>query len=114
MDHTKTAVIPMLYIPHGTMDIDFYKKAFGAQIFRCFKNDDGSIHVAELVVDGAIFRFHEENSDQKSFSPAAAKGITTNIGLRVANVDAVMASAAAAGAKVTSPAQDYDYGYRQG
>jgi PhnB protein len=111
---TKTAVIPMLYIPHGVMDIDFYKNAFGAEIIRCFTNDDGSIHVAELIVDGAMFRFHEENEDKGSFSPGAAKGITTNIGLRVADVDAVMARAVAAGAKETSPAQDYDYGYRQG
>jgi PhnB protein len=114
MNNSKIAIIPMLYIPHGTMDIDFYKNAFGAEIFRCFKNDDGSIHVAELIVDGAIFRFHEENSSKGSFSPAAAKGITTNIGLRVADVDAVMARAVAAGAKETNPAQDYDYGYRQG
>ena len=30
------------------------------------------------------------------------------------DVDAFMARAMAAGARVTSPAQDYDYGYRQG
>jgi PhnB protein len=32
----------------------------------------------------------------------------------VADMDAVMARAVTAGARITSPAQSYDYGYRQG
>ena len=40
--------------------------------------------------------------------------ISTIIGLMVADVDSVMAQAVAAGAKETSPAKSYDYGYRQG
>jgi PhnB protein len=32
----------------------------------------------------------------------------------VADPDAVMAKAVAAGARETNPMQDYDYGYRQG
>lgn len=110
----RTAVIPMLYIPAGIMNIDFYKNAFGAEIFRCFNNEDGSIHVAELIIDGAMFRLHEENSAKERFSPAANKGITANIGLRVTDVDSVIARAVAAGGRQTNPAQDYDYGYRQG
>lgn len=111
----KKAVIPMLFIPGGTMNIDFYKQAFGAEVYRYFTNDDGSIHVAELMIDGIImFRLHEENAEKGNFSPTVAKGITTNIGLIANDVDAVIAQAVAAGAKETNPAQDYDYGYRQG
>jgi PhnB protein len=36
------------------------------------------------------------------------------IGLFVPDADAVMKKAVAAGASVLSPAQSYDYGYRQG
>jgi PhnB protein len=36
------------------------------------------------------------------------------VGLFVDDVDAVMAKALQAGATITSPAQDYFYGYRQG
>ena len=36
------------------------------------------------------------------------------IGLFVENVDALMNKALKAGATLLSPAQDYDYGYRQG
>lgn len=114
MDHSKTSFVPMLVISSGTMSLDFYKNAFGAVELRRWNNDDGSIHVAELTIDGAMFHLHEENPEKGSFSPVKYKGVTTTIGLMVADVDNVMARAIAAGAKEISPAKDYDYGYRQG
>jgi len=110
----KAAFAPVLYIPTGTIDIDFYKNAFGAILLRRFSNDDGSVHVAEFTVDGAMFHLHEENYIKKAFSPLSCNGTTVNIGLMVDDVDTVMAQALAAGAKEISPAQDYDYGLRQG
>jgi len=113
-DSTAPVFVPMLVIKSGTMDLDFYPKAFGATELRRWSNDDGSIHVAEMSIDGALFHFHEESSRHVTFSPEKYKGVTTVIGLMVTDVDAVMARAVAAGATMTSPAQDYDYGYRQG
>ena len=110
----KTAFVPQLAIAHGTMSLDFYKNAFGAVETKHITNEDGSIHVSEMFIDGAMIHFHEEAHDGKTFSPARYNGITTTIGLMVADVDAVIDRALAAGAKETSPAQDYDYGYRQG
>ena len=110
----KTAFAPMLYIPTGIVDIDFYKNAFGAIELRRFNNDDGSIHVVAFTIDGAMFYLHEENYIKKAFSPLSCNGTTTNIGLTVDDVDTVMAQARVAGAKEISPAQDYDYGLRQG
>jgi PhnB protein len=110
----KTAFVPQLAIPHGTMDLEFYKKAFGAMETKHITNEDGSIHVSEMFIDGAMFHFHEESYDDTTFPPGKYNGVTTTIGLMVADMDAVMASAIAAGARVTSPAQSYDYGYRQG
>lgn len=49
-----THFAPELHIPNGTLEIDFYK-TFGATENFCLRNDDGSIHVAELAVNGAIF-----------------------------------------------------------
>ena len=111
---TKARFVPMLYISRGTMEIDFYKNAFGAVELRRWSNDDHSIHVADLDIDGVMFRVHEEMPGQSSFTPLRHGGATTNIGLTVTDVDAVMARAVAAGAREISPAQDYDYGYRQG
>jgi PhnB protein len=111
---TKTAFVPQLAISHGTMDLEFYKKAFNAIETKHITNEDGSIHVSEMFIDGAMFHFHEESWDGITFSPGKYNGVTTTIGLMVSDVDTVIASAVAAGAKVISPAQSYDYGYRQG
>jgi len=104
----------MLSIPRGTMDVDFYKNALGATELRRWSNDDKSIHVSELLLDGALFHLHEENSVKGTFSPKTHGGVTTTIGLLVTDVDAVMNRALKAGAKLIDAAQDYDYGYRQG
>jgi PhnB protein len=114
MSGSKTSFAPMLAISNGIMNVDFYKNAFNAIELRRFSNDDGSIHVSELEIDGALFRLHEQNPAKGSFIPNSYNGVTTTICLLVNDVDAVMAKAIAAGAKEGSPAQDYDYGYRQG
>ena len=104
---------PQLMIPNGTKDISFYKKAFGATENLCFKNDDGSIHVAELSIDGTIFHVHEVTKSH-FFSPGKYNGTTCIIGLFVPDVDEVMQKAIQAGALEINPAEDHDYGYRQG
>ena len=104
---------PELYIKSGITNIDFYK-SLGATELRRFTNDDGSIHVAELSINGAIFHLHEEVGRAGEYSPEKYNGTTAVIGLFVSDVDAFMQNAIAAGAKEISPAQDYDYGYRQG
>ena len=105
---------PQLFIPSGVTDISFYFKAFGALEINSFQNDDGSIHVAELSIDGTIFHLHEERPAKGQFEPNKINGVTTLIGLFVQDVDTVINKALQAGATLLTPAQDYDYGYRQG
>ena len=110
--HT-TIFAPELHIPKGTFDIEFYK-AFGAEEHFCFRNDDGSIHVAELEIDGAIFHIHEVMRSPNALEPISANGVTAIIGLFVDDVDEVMRKGTQAGAIEINPAKDYEYGYRQG
>jgi PhnB protein len=107
-----TAFAPVLAIANGTTDIDFYKKAFNAVENFCLRDDDGSIHVAELVIDGAVFHVHEITKYSHTI-PANAGG-TVNIGLFVDDVHTVFNQAIAAGATQTMAVTDFDYGYRQG
>jgi PhnB protein len=110
----KPSFAPQLFIPSGVRDISFYSKAFGANEILNLKNDDGSVHVAELSINGTIFHLHEEGPQKGRLEPGKVKGITTLIGLFVDDVDLCMNNALKAGATLISPAQDYDYGYRQG
>jgi PhnB protein len=109
----KTQFAPELHIPNGTFNIDFYIN-FGAREHFCFRNDDGSIHVVELDIDGAIFHLHETMRWFEALEPITAKGVTAVIGLFVPDVDKIMQKAIDAGAVEINPATDHDYGYRQG
>lgn len=95
--------------------VDYYKKAFGALEVRRFANDDGSIHVAELSIGGALFHLHEEMPGSPfRRSPETLGGTTVLLGLFVDDPDVLMAGALAAGGREISPMQDYFYGFRQG
>src|SRR5688572_1144337 len=109
-----TAFAPQLFIPNGIKDVGFYSRALGAVEVRRFSNDDGTIHVVELSIDGNIFHLHEQKRSANQLDPATCRGTTVMIGLFTDDVDKIMHNAAAAGATITNPAKDYDYGYRQG
>jgi PhnB protein len=109
----QTQFAPQLMIDKGVNDISFYAKAFNAKEHFCIRNDDGSVHVAELSIDDAIFHVHEV-TQPNYFTPETHNGTTALIGLFVPDVDAVMNSAIKAGATLISKAKTYEYGYRQG
>ncbi|AMR31044.1 bleomycin resistance protein [Mucilaginibacter sp. PAMC 26640] len=108
------AFAPMLYIPSGITDVSFYENAFDARELRRFINEDGTIHVSELIIGNAIFHLHEPTNNTSASNPAAMGYTTVVIGLFVDDVHAIVTQAEAAGARIVSPVEDYDYGYRQG
>jgi PhnB protein len=104
---------PQLIIRDCAVAIDFYKAAFGVQELRRWNNEDGTVHVAELLFQGRLFHIHEP-SQPRHRAPEAPGGVTVIIGVFVDDPHGVFARAVAAGAEATSPVMDYDYGYRQG
>ena len=114
MNNQSTFFAPMIYLNTVAPAIEFYKKAFDAVELRRRTNDDGSVHVAELTIDGALFHLHEEVSRISELSPETLKATTIAIGLFVSDPHAVMAKAVAAGGTEIDPVTDYDYNYRQG
>jgi PhnB protein len=93
LGETKTTFFaPQLLIDNNVTDISFYERAFGATEHFCFRNDDNSVHVAELNINGAVFHLHEITKPW-FFAPAKYNGTTTIIGLFVPNVDEVMRNA---------------------
>ena len=104
----------MIYLKQVAPAIEFYKKAFGAIVLRQWNNDDGSVHVAEMSVEGALFHLHEDVNRVKELSPETLNGTSVSIGLFVDDVHAVMAKAVAAGGAELDPVKDFEYGYRQG
>jgi PhnB protein len=109
-----TYFAPQLTIKVVLPAIDFYKHAFGAKELRRWSNPDGSVHVAEMEISGAMFHIHEESPKSKQLSPESVGVATSLIGIFVSEPHAVVKKAESAGGQITSPVQDYDYGYRQG
>ena len=107
------AFATMLCFKDGAAAMEFYKKAFGAEEYRRFNNDDGSVHVAEMFIEGALFRLRQETPKWNFLSPETLGGITCQMCIFVADPDAMAARAEAAGATLVNPPQDYEYGYRQ-
>jgi PhnB protein len=114
MNEHSTFFAPMIYLNKVAPAIEFYKKAFDAIELRRWSNDDGSVHVAELTIDGALFHLHEEVSRISELSPETLRGTSIAIGLFVSDPHTVMAKAVAAGGTELDPVTDYDYQYRQG
>ncbi len=114
LSHSKPFFAPELFINNGVKDISFYEKAFGATELRRFSNDDGSIHVAELSIEGAIFHLHEITAKNYWISPNIHNATTVCVGLFVPDADNAFNKAIQAGATVIDAPQDYEYGYRQG
>lgn len=94
--------------------MDYYKKAFDARVIKTFDNDDGSVHVAEMEILGALFHLHEEVSRSSQLSPESVNATTMLIGLFTPDPDRLFNQAVAAGGKPSHPIQDYEYGLRQG
>jgi PhnB protein len=111
---SSTFFAPHLALINVKAGKEYYEKAFGAKTLRLFNNDDGSIHVAEMEIDGAMFHLHEETKRSNQLSPQTMKATTLLIGTFTPDPDAMMKNALAAGGKELSPMQNYDYGYRQG
>ena len=101
----------MLNVRDGRSAIDFYQRAFGADILWVAPGDDT---VAPLSVNGAEFWLHEESDLYPNPSPLMLGGTTVRLMLIVPDPAALFARALAAGATAINPVTDHDYGWRDG
>ncbi|WP_044560678.1 VOC family protein [Azospirillum sp. B4] len=114
-------VIPHLVVSDANAALSFYVQALGArEVFRMPAKDSPRLLHAEIHVNGArVFvrdDFPEYRADHGGTSapPAVLKGTSVALHLEVANCDAAMERAVAAGATVTMPAMDAFWGARYG
>lgn len=109
-----TFFAPHLAIQKVRVAMEFYQQAFDALVLKTWDNEDGSVHVAEMEIQGALFHLHEEVLSAKQISPETVNTTTVVIGLFTHDPDKLFSQAAEAGGVIANPMQDYDYGYRQG
>jgi PhnB protein len=108
----RTSIAPMLSVRNGAQAIEFYKKAFGANV--AFRHDDESgAVVARLSVEGAEFWVADESPEHLNFSPETLNGGTVRLVMIMNDPDAAFERAVAAGAKVVRGVNN-EYGWRLG
>jgi PhnB protein len=109
-----TAVTPYLTVTDAAKAVDFYRQAFGAEeLFRMTAPDGERLAHAELQIGGAKLMLADSFPEWGS-PPPARDGAGVGVHLYVKDVDAVMAAAEKAGARVTMPAMDAFWGDRYG
>lgn len=106
------SITPHLVCAGAADAIDFYARAFGAvELFR-MPGPDGRLYHAQLRIGDSTLMIADEMSECGSVGPLSLKGSPVTIHLYVADVDATVARAVAAGARVTMPVADMFWGDR--
>ncbi|HJV93184.1 MAG TPA: VOC family protein [Azonexus sp.] len=109
-----TSITPHLVCHDAAAAIDFYVKAFGA-IDECrLPGPDGRLMHAMVRIGNAALMLVDEYPECGGVSPKTLKGSPVTIHLYVPEVDATVARAVEAGAKITMPVADMFWGDRYG
>ena len=108
----QTSLAPMLSVRQGARAVEFYKTALGAvEVFRI--EDPGGAVVSRLSIDGAEFWVADESPAHANYAPESLGGGTVRMILTVADPDASVARAIAAGATEVAAVKN-EYGWRLG
>ncbi len=108
------AVTPYLIVKGGARAIEFYREAFGAKELFRMSQPDGRVGHAEIQIGDSRLMLADENPEIGARSPQSIGGSAVTIYLYVGDVDATVARAVAAGAKLTRPVETQFYGDRNG
>ncbi|HJW09354.1 MAG TPA: VOC family protein, partial [Holophagaceae bacterium] len=106
------SVTPYLIVKGGAAALDFYAKAFGAEVLFRMDQPDGRVGHAELQIGDSRLMLADEFPEMGAASPATLGGSPVSLLIYVPDVDASFQRAVAAGAKVVRPLEDKFYGDR--
>lgn len=107
-------VTPYLSVRGAGPSIDFYRKAFGAAEVLRVPGPEGKLRHAEIAIGGHHVMLSDEYPDMQFLGPETRGGTTVHLHVYVRDVDALVARAVAAGAKLIREVKDQFYGDRSG
>jgi PhnB protein len=108
------SLTPHLVCADAARAIEFYKAAFNAVEEMRLPGPDGKLMHAALRIGDSALMLVDENLEWGMLGPKTLKGSPVTIHFYVEDVDAAVAQAVAAGAKVTMPVADMFWGDRYG
>jgi uncharacterized glyoxalase superfamily protein PhnB len=105
---------PYLVCDGATAAIEWYGRAFGAEVVHSLADNDGRVMNATIRVFGATVMLMDEYKDYGALAPTSLNGSPVTIHIFVPDVDAAFARAVEAGATVAMPVADQFWGDRYG
>jgi len=108
------SLTPHLICADSAAAIDFYRRAFGAVELSRLPGPGGKLMHAALRIGDSLLMLSDEWPDMGVVGPQRLQGSPVVVHLYVEDVDAVVARAVAAGAKLTMPVADMFWGDRYG
>jgi PhnB protein len=110
-------VTPYLVVRGGSKALDFYKKAFGAEVVELHETEDGLVFHARFKIGDSFIMLSDEFPPSQGCGMAApqfSNSPSVAIHLYVEDVDSVFNQAVKAGAKAVMPVEDMFWGDRYG
>jgi PhnB protein len=108
-------VTPYLCIRDAAKAIEFYVSAFGArETFKRITASSGRIGHAEIRIGTTTIMLADEHPEIGFLSPLTLKGAHMQFFVAVADADAAVGRAIAAGGRLTKAVQNQFYGHRSG
>jgi PhnB protein len=109
--HTLT---PHLTVRNATEALEFYKKAFGAEVGHVAYMPNGKVMHAGLRIGDSMLMLNDEMPEYGVVSPLSTNGTAVTIHIYTEEVDKAFNRAVSAGAQVKMPLQDQFWGDRYG
>ncbi len=110
-----TSVTPNLTFKDSRKALEFYKKAFGAEVTDVMESPDGRVTVhAVMKIGNSLLMMGDEMPGGNCRSAESYGGAPISLYVYVPNADAVFDRAVAAGARADMPMTDMFWGDRCG
>lgn len=108
------SVTPHMVCSGGGDAIDFYKKAFNAEVMARFLTPQGKLMHGCIRIGDSLIMIADEFPEWGSFGPNALKGSSVTIHLNVDDADKQFQQAVDAGCESIMPLEDMFWGDRYG
>jgi len=107
-------ITPHMTVRDAHRALEFYQKAFGAEVLHVMPGPGGKVMHAALKIGDSILMLNDEFPEMGGSLAPPASGSSVALHLYLENVDAAFERAVSAGASVKMPVMDMFWGDRYG
>jgi PhnB protein len=107
-------ITPYLYVKGGEAALEFYQRAFGAEVMMTLPMPGGVLGHAEFRIGDSVVMLADEQPSMGVRGPVTLGGNSSSLMIYLPDVDRAFDRAIAAGGEIVRPVADQFYGDRSG